>query len=248
MRSILFILTGCFCYIGLVAQNTISGTVFDSSRINYVPGVKVMNNAGQFAITDSLGNYTITIAEKDSLAFVFNGKSTVKFPVYGVTDPRHFDITLHVPYKGKYRVMKEVIVRSKSYKEDSIENRQTYAKVFNYQKPTLSTSVNAATGMVGADVNEIINMFRFRRNKMMKKFQFRLEEQEQEKYLNYRFSKTVVKRITRLEGEQLSLFMLRYRPSYEFASNADELTFNQYVLNCYYNFKMEQLKKGAVKN
>ncbi len=247
MRSILLILTGCFFCNGLLAQNTISGTVFDSSRINYVPGVKVINNAGQFAITDSLGNYTIAIAEKDSLAFVFNGKSTVKFPVYNVTDPRHFDITLHIPYKGKYKVMKEVIVHTKSYKEDSIENRQTYAKVFNYQKPTLRSSVNASSGVVGADVNEIINMFRFRRNKMMQKFQLRLEEQEQEKYINYRFSKTVVKRITRLEGEPLSLFMMRYRPTYEFASNADELTFNQYVLNCYYNFKMEQLKKGAVK-
>ncbi len=230
-----------------MGQNTISGTVFDSSRINYVPGVRVVNKAGQFAITDSLGNYTITVAEKDSLAFVFNGKSTVKFPIYSVTDPRHFDVTLHVPYKGKYRVMKEVVVHTKSYKEDSTENRELYKKIFDYQKPTLSTSVNSATGGVGADVNEIINMLRFRRNKMMQKFQLRLEEQEQEKYLNYRFSKTVVKRITHLEGEQLSLFMMRYRPNYEFASNADELTFNQYVLNCYYNFKMEQLKKGAVK-
>lgn len=231
-----------------MAQNTISGTVFDSSRINYVPGVKVINNAGQFAVTDSLGNYTITVTEKDSLAFVFNGKSTVKFPVYGVTDPRHFDITLHVPYKGKYKVMKEVIVHTKSYREDSIENRETYRKIFDFEKPKLSSSIDASSGVAGADLDQIVNMFRFRRNKMMQKFQLRLEEQEQEKYVNYRFSKTVVKRITRLEGEQLSLFMLRYRPTYEFASNADELTFNQYVLNCYYNFKMEQLKKGAVKN
>lgn len=247
MRLVLLIIS-CCCLQTVLGQNTISGTVFDSSRINYVPGVKVINNAGQFTITDSLGNYTIAIAEKDSLAFVFNGKSTIKFAVHNVNDPRHVDITLHVPYKGKYKVMKEVVVHTKSYREDSIENREAYKKIFDYQKPTLSTSVNTATGGVGADVNEIINIFRFRRNKMMQKFQLRLEEQEQEKYINYRFSKTVVKRITRLEGEQLSLFMLRYRPTYEFASNADELTFNQYVLNCYYNFKLEQLKKGAAKN
>jgi hypothetical protein len=243
----LFLLIICCCCLQIAwGQNTISGTVFDSSRINYVPGVKVINNAGQFAVTDSLGNYTIAIGEKDSLAFVFNGKSTIKFAVHNVTDPRHVDITLHVPYKGKYKVMKEVIVRSKSYKEDSIENRQTYAKIFEFQKPTLSSSVNTSTGGVGADVNELINIFRFKRNKRLQKFQLRLEEQEQEKYINYRFSKTIVKRITQLDGEQLSLFMLRYRPTYEFVSNADELTFNQYVLNCSYRFKMEQLKKGAV--
>ncbi len=247
MRLILFILIACCFAAGAAAQNTISGTVFDSSRITYVPGVKVINNAGKFAITDSLGNYTISVTEKDSLAFVFDGKSTIKFPIFNVSDPRHFDISLRVPYKGKYKVMKEVVVHTKSYREDSLENRETYAKVFNYQKPKLQSSIDPSSGVVGADVDQIINMFRFRHNKMMKKFQLRLEEQEQEKYINYRFNKTLVKRITHLEAEQLDMFMLRYRPSYEFTSNADELTFNQYILSCYYKYKIELLKKGAPK-
>lgn len=247
MRSVLQIFIYCLCVHCLVAQNTISGTVLDSSRINFVPGVKVINNAGQFAITDSLGKYTIRIAEKDSLAFIFNGKSTMKFPVHNVTDPMHFDIALQVPYKGKFKVLKEVIVHTRSYREDSIENRQTYAKIFNYEKPTLASSIDASSGMVGADVDQLINMFRFRRNKMMKNFQLRLEEQEQEKYVNYRFNKTLIKRITHLEGEQLNMFMLRYRPGYEFTANAGELAFNQYILNCYYKYKVELLKKGAVK-
>lgn len=230
-----------------MAQNIISGTVLDSSRINFVPGVKVVNNAGQFAITDSLGKYSIAVAEKDSLVFMFNGKSTVKFPVHNVSDPSHFDIALQVPYKGKFKVLKEVIVHTKSYREDSIENRETYGKIFNYQKPSLETSMDASSGMVGADVDQIIGMFRFRHNKMMKNFQLRLEEQEQEKYVTYRFNKTLVKRITQLDGEQLSMFMLRYRPNYEFASNAGELAFNQYILNCYYKYKLELLKKDAAK-
>jgi len=247
LRSGLQILLCCLWVNALVAQNTISGVVLDSSRINYVPGVKVINNAGQFAITDSLGKYTISVAEKDSLAFIFNGKSTMKFPVHNVSDPRHFDIALRVPYKSKFKVLQEVIVHTKSYREDSAENRQTYSKVFNFQKPTVASSIDPSSGVVGADLDQLIGMFRFRHNKMMKKFQLRLEEQEQEKYVNYRFSKTVVKRITHLEGEQLSMFMLRYRPSYEFTVDAGELAFNQYILNCYYNYRLELLKKGAVK-
>ncbi len=224
------------------AQNRVSGTVFDSSRINFVPGVKVINNAGQFAITDSLGKYTIVVAEKDSLAFVFNNKSTIKFAVHTAPNPNQFNIALQVPYKGKYKVLKEVIVHTKSYREDSIENRQAYAKIFNYQKPTLQTSTGPG-GTVGADVNELINIFRFRRNKRLKAFQFKIEEAEQEKYVNYRFNKTLIKRITHLEGEQLNFFMALYRPTYEFASNADELVFNQYILNASYKYKAELLKK-----
>ena len=247
LRSFLLIVAGCLCVQWLVAQNTISGTVLDSSRINFVPGVKVVNNARQFAITDSLGKYTIQVGERDSLAFIYNGKSTIKFPVHNVSDPRFFDIALQVPYKGKFKVMKEVIVHSKSYREDSIENRETYAKIFNYQKPSLESSIDASSGLVGADVDQLIGMFRFRHNKMMKKFQLRMEEQEQEKYVNYRFNKTLIKRITQLDGEQLSVFMMRYRPTYEFTSNAGELAFNQYILNCYYKYKIDLLKKGAVK-
>jgi hypothetical protein len=226
------------------AQNRVSGTVFDSSRINFVPGVRVINNAGQFAITDSLGKYTITVAEKDSLAFIFNNKSTIKFAVHTAPNPNQFDVALQVPYKGKYKILKEVVVRSKSYKEDSIANREAYAKIFNFQKPTIQTSIGPG-GTVGADANEIINMFRFKRNKRLKAFQLRLEEAEQEKYITYRFNKILVKRITHLEGKQLSFFMMMYRPTYEFASNADELVFNQYILNASYKYKAALLKKRS---
>ncbi len=242
LRYFLSITLLVLCFSFARAQNRVSGTVYDSSRINFVPGVKVINNAGQFAITDSLGKYTIAVSDKDSLAFIFNNKSTIKFAVHTAPNPNQFDVSLRIPYKGKYKVLKEVIVHTKSYKEDSIANRGDYAKIFNYQKPALQTSIGPG-GTVGADVNELINIFRFKRNKRLKAFQLRLEEAEQEKYVTYRFNKTLVKRITRLEGEELTLFITLYRPTYEFASNADELVFNQYILNASYKYKAGLLKK-----
>jgi hypothetical protein len=241
------ILLGLCCQIvanKLQAQFILSGTVFDSSKINYVPNVMVVNTRGGFTTSDSLGRYSLTVAENDSVTFIFRNKSTQKFAVKTVTDPSHFDISLRINYKGKYSTLKEVVVFTKSYREDSIANRETYAKIYNFQKPTLRTSVSP-TGSVGADVNEIINIFRFKRNKRLKAFQLRLEAEEQEKYVNYRFNKKQVKRLTHLEGEQLDVFMMRYRPSYEFVSLADEVTFNQYVLNCSYKFKIELLQKTA---
>jgi hypothetical protein len=238
----------CFQFMAntVAAQLILSGTVFDSSKINFVPGVRVVSTGGLFGITDSLGNYHVTVSEKDSVTFIFRNKPTQKFAVKTIPDPSHFDIALLVPYKGKYSTLKEVVVFAKSYKEDSIENRQTYAKIYNYEKPTISTSITPSGG-VGADANEIINIFRFKRNKRLKAFQTRLELEEQEKYVNYRFNKTLVKRITQLDGEQLNVFMIKYRPDYEFTSEADELTFNQYILNCSYKFKIELLKAGASK-
>ncbi len=231
----------------------ISGTVYDSSKKNLVEGVRVESTGGNFTMTDSMGRYKIPVNEKDSLTFIYKDKPTQKFSVKTVEDPFHFDISLRVTVRGKYTTMKEVVVFAKSYREDSIENRRTYANAFDFRKPTIRSSTTP-DGMVGADVDELINIFRFRRNKRLKAFQARLEKQEQEKFVNYRFNKTFVKRITHLDGAELDTFMVRYLPTYEFASQADEITFNKYILIASYQFKAELLKQeeakppGQVKN
>ena len=220
----------------LHAQFTISGTVFDSSKINYVENVRVVSTGGMFAITDSLGWYAVMAGENDSLTFFYNNKPTQKFIVKNIPDPSRFNISLHINIKGKYHVLNEVVVFSKSYKQDSLENRQTYADVYEYKKPGLSTSITPGGG-VGADVNELINIFRFKRNKRLRAFQQRLELQEQEKYIDYRFNKIIVKRITRLNGISLDSFLVWYRPTYDFVTESDELIFNQYILNAFYQFQ-----------
>ena len=226
----------------LYAQLTVTGTVFDSSRRNYVENVQVESTGGKFTRTDSMGRYKITVTEKDSLTFIYKNKPTQKFAVKDILSLTQFDISLGINVKGGYRTLKEVIVFARSYREDSMENRQTYADVYNYRKPTIRTSISPS-GAVGADVDEIINMFRFKRNKHLKLFQARLEQQEQDHFVSYRFNRNFVRRITQLQGAELDTFMVRYLPTYEFASTADEVTFNKYILNSSYAFRIELLKK-----
>ncbi len=224
------------------AQLVISGTVYDSSKINPVLDVRVESTGGRSVVTDSIGRYKITVDEKDSLTFIYKDKPTIKFSVKDIADPSRFDISLHVRVKSKYTTLKEVVVIARSYREDSIENRQNYADAFNFRKPTIRSNISP-DGVAGADLDEIINLFRFRRNKRIKAFQARLEKQEQEKFIDYRFNKNFVRRITRLEGSLLDTFMVWYRPTYEFASLADEITFNRYVLNASYEFILDLLKE-----
>ena len=250
MRSILKIiivsLFSCFAAIHTNAQFIVTGTVYDSSKINLVEGVKVVSTSGVFAMTDTLGRYSIRVNETDSISFVFRNKPTQKFAVSDMTDPSHFNISLHVTVRGKYSTLSEVIVRTKSYRQDSLENRKEYADIFDYKKPGFHTSITP-DGAVGADVNELINLFRFKRNRQLKAFQKRLEFQEQEKYITYRFNKTLVKRITGLDGEQLDAFIIKYRPTYDVVSNADEVTMNQYILKCFYQYKIDVLKESTSK-
>jgi hypothetical protein len=228
----------------LYAQLTVTGTVFDSSRKNYVENVRIESSSGNYTRTDSMGRYKISVTEKDSLTFIYQNRPTQKFVVKDIANLNQFDISLGVTVKGGYRTLKEVLIFARSYRQDSIENRQNYADVYNYRKPTIRTSISPS-GAVGADVNEIINMFRFKRNKRLKFFQARLEQQEQDNFVSYRFNKNFVRRITQLQGAELDTFMVRYVPTYEFASTADEVTFNKYILNSSYAFKIELLKKES---
>ena len=240
----IFLLNLCFICAAAQssAQLTVMGTVFDSSKKNYVEFVRVESTGGKFTTTDSMGRYKISVTEKDSLCFIYQNKPTQKFAVKDVVDLAQFDISLRVHVKGGYSTLKEVVVFARSYRQDSMENRLLYDDVYNYRKPTIRTSVSPS-GAVGADVNEIINMFRFQRNKRLRAFQARLEQQEQDKFVSYRFNKNFVRRITQLQGAELDSFMVRYLPTYEFASTADEVTFNKYILNSSYAFKIELLKQ-----
>lgn len=219
-----------------MAQISLKGTVLDNSKINYVEGVRVVSTGGTMAYTDSMGHYSIPVKSTDSVFFVYNNKPTQKFAVASVGNTEQFDISLLVPVVSRYKMLNEVVVHSKNYKQDSIENRETYAKIFDYHKPRVQTSISPGGG-VGMDLDELINMFRFRRNKDLKRFQKRLEKEEQEKYIDYRFSKNTVRRVTNLKGQALDTFMVWYRPSYEFVSEASDIAFYQYIINAMYQYR-----------
>lgn len=222
-------------------QLTVSGTVYDVTKTIPVKGVNVKATNGNSTISDSNGRYSIVTAKNDSLTFFYQGKPTAKFSVNQIADIANFDISLHIKVSEKFKTLREVRVYAKNFQQDSIANREQYAKLFNYQKPGIRPTTDGYTGAAGLDLDELINVFRFKRNKQMRRMQERLQEQEQENYINYRFNKTTVKRITRLTGKDLELFMKQYRPDFEFTENSSLVSFYQYILNASYQFKRERL-------
>lgn len=222
-------------------QFTISGTVYDSTKIIPVKDVVVKSSGGTMTTTDSTGHYDIIASDKDSLTFIYQNKPTARFAVKQIENIGSFDISLRVRVTEKFRTLKEVRVFSRNFKQDSIANREEYAKIFNYQKPGIKTTTSDYSGAAGMDLDEFINIFRFKRNKQLKYMQNRLVEQEQESYINYRFNKQLVKRITRLEGKNLDTFMVHYRPDFDFTHNSTTVIFYQYILNASYQFRRELL-------
>lgn len=222
---LLFVQTGS-------AQIQISGTVYDSTKRNLVMGVQVICTCGTMSFTDSVGNYSIYAGEKDSVFFFFRNKPTQKFAVAAIRDVAAFDISISLHVPGRYKQLKEIIVYGKTRRQDSIENRLQYDKVFNNDRSGFRfTGSNPEAGMsAGLDLDALINVFRFRRNKSMAMFQQRLIKEEQDRYINYRFNKNIVQRLTTLkEGALLDEYMQLYRPEYELMTHILDIELYMYI-------------------
>jgi len=243
----------CLLLIGIAYQPakaqfvTVAGTVYDISGRNPIEAVIVRSTSGRGTITDSLGRYSFTIRSKDSIWFSMMGKNTTKYAIDTITDLNNFDISIHL----KVFDLPAVTVRNRDYRLDSIQNRKDYQKYFDFKKPGIKLSENQGYNpggvTVGLDLDELINMFRFRRNRNLQFLQNRLIEQEQDKYINYRFSKLLVHKITKLNSAQLDTFMRKNRPDYYLLQNFNDLELGYYIERHFEEYKKIRNKESLRK-
>jgi hypothetical protein len=225
----------------VLAQIEVSGNVYDNSKLYAVPDVKVSSTSGSTDVTDSTGSYHLIVSPTDSILFTYNGKSTVKFPVNDIKNYSSFDISLQAKVKQKYKLLNPVTVYTDNYKYDSIENREKYANIFGSEKPGIHSTYDPG-GTAGLDLDALIGMFQFRKNKQQLAFRNRLLEEEEDRYVDYRFSSKTITRITGLTGDSLLIYKKRYRPDYYFVANSTLAQFYEYILQTSYAFRRKNEK------
>lgn len=215
------------------AQINVKGTVFDSTGVFPVQFVSVLSSNGVGTLTDVNGDYSILLNETDSIWFSYLNKPTKRFAVKDIKTPFAFNIAI----QSYIQMLPEARVRNRNYRQDSLQNRLDYARIFDYQKPGLS--VNMANGSVGLGLEDLINSFRFKRNRRLQSFQDRLITQEQEGFVKNRFNKLLVRRITKEDNDSiLNEFMLLYQPSYLFTVRADDYNFHKYVKDSWERYNL----------
>ena len=221
------------------AQIEVSGNVFDNSKLYAVPYVGVHSTSGASDVTDSAGTYHLIVGQTDSIYFTYGGKSTMKFPVRDIKNYNSFDISLHAKVDQKYKLLDPVTVFTDNYKLDSLENREKYAKIFGDDRPRINSTYDPG-GTAGLDLDGLIGAFQFRKNKQQQAFRNRLLEEEQEKYIDYRFSSQTITRITGLRGDSLIAYKNIYRPDYYFVANSTLAQFYEYILQTSYAFRKKE--------
>jgi hypothetical protein len=225
VKQILFLAAVQLLFTSIHAQYKLRGTVYDSSKTYPLQSVSVMNTAGNGTVTNAEGFYEINVSEKDSVWFSYLGKPTAKFPVHKIADLNQFDISLRVPVN----VLREIIVKPRNYKMDSIQNRIDYAKAFNFRRPNVESMTSIGPMGAGIDLDELIRVFQFRKNKSMEHFRQRLLQEEKDKYIDHRFNKALVRKLTALNDEDLEKFMVIFRPTYEFTLRSSDYDFQAFI-------------------
>jgi hypothetical protein len=210
-------------------QTLIEGTVYDGSQRIGLPGVSVMGSSGVGTATDSMGHYHIRLPSGDSIYFSYLGRFTARFPLKLVNADQPFDMSLDVAPES----LPEVFVQSRNYLMDSLATRRDYKKIFDYEADYLTNMKSPMRGRgvgVGLDLDMLLDGRKVRR---MEAFQQRLEWEERENYIDHRFTRNLVTRITGIEPPVLDSFMRLYRPSYEFLQTfGTEYEFDKYIHDC----------------
>ena len=221
------------------------GTVYNMYGTKALDAVSVMSSSGRGTTTDSNGRYVIVVLLQDSIWFSYLGRATGHFPVRGIRADLSFDIALQV----NPEVLKEARVTLHDYYADSIQNRKDYEKYFNYKKPGIKLTPGVTGGGLGVsiDLDALIEMFQFDKIRRAKGFQKRLIQDEHETYVDHRFDRSVVLKITHLEGDQLDSFILRYRPSYDFCVHATDYDLDDYIKLAFRQYQKDR-KEGDLQN
>jgi hypothetical protein len=82
----------------------------------------------------------------------------------------------------------------------------------------------------------------------MASFRERLLREEEDRFIEHRFSRPLVIKLTGIRGTELDSFMVRYKPDVEFVMYATDYEFHSYIKECHIKYVrwkqvMGQLRK-----
>ena len=224
---LLFVLTG---FTGF-AQQFLTGKVRKKENQETLGSVSIYNRTLQrHSLSDEEGNYRIVVQPGDTVIFSSVGYYADTLAVSAKILGRDFPILLNLRPVS----LEAVTVGSLSnYQLDSLERRQVYSWIYGQERQPVVERQRQGDG-VGIELNVIPHSSEVRQRLKFKK---RIIREEEQLYINYRFSAEYVSHLTSLQGDSLKQFMVRYRPTYDFCRKAANVDILVYIND---NFKKFQ--------
>jgi len=240
------------------AQSIVSGTVISQEDGSVMERVAVSSKKLRTGIlTDYKGQYSLQLAEEDTLIFSFLGFKDQKFPIHSGWNT-YYTINvsmeiLPVNLKGT------TIVQRRNFIDDSLQFRADNQAIFNfkdpkvvsYQLPVPSTNITNPTypfgfqgpefsGGLGISVSEFYDKFLKNQGKRFKEFRKTLLLKEKEDYVKRYFNATTVSSITGLKGKELKDFLQNYPPKFKSLVGKSDYDIDAKIKELYLKYKSDK--------
>jgi hypothetical protein len=232
MRHITYILLlVLFCFPAF-SQQSLSGKVRKKENQEILSSVSIYNrNLQKRRLSDEAGNYRIEAHPGDTVIFSYVGYRTDTIAVTADILKAEFPVLLDL----RAVALEAVTVGSLSnYQLDSLERRQVYGWIYQQEPQPVVERQRQGDG-VGVELNVIPHgSSEVRQRLQLKK---RILREEEQHYVNFRFSADYVSRLTHLQSDSLKQFMEHYRPSYDFCRKAANVDILVYISDNFKKFK-----------
>lgn len=219
-----WLLLSCFfSVINLSAQVHLTGVVTDSLHGRRMASVSVenaMQHTGSF--TDEQGRFDIVVREGDALVFSSVGYKNYILRYKPGMEQTEQKVILNI----KPVMLKEVKINQgpSDYQVDSAHRASIYEDAFTYKQTKSAMS----------PVTSVYQAFS-KKHKAMRHFQDQIEDMEQQKFIDTRYTSSLVMSLLDIKEDEASAFMKAYPMEFEYARGASELEIKMWIK---YNYKL----------
>jgi hypothetical protein len=208
---ILVLLGTCFC-----EAQTIKGVVVDAESQKPLFPVNVINVSTQRSVmTDEQGDFVIRAGKSEILSFTFPGYHTIEKIINNIS-PLHVEMP---PINVK---LPEYLLKDLTpYQKDSIEMMALYNHELSQKPFKPSISFNGGISFNGL-ISSVAQHFT-KSYKNSKRFKENFRSEQEQKYMDSRYTPVLVTSLTLLKDDSLAQFMNTYKMDYSFARQATDL-------------------------
>lgn len=216
------------------AQVVITGTVKDGVSQSPLYLATVLDKStGEAALTDSSGFYRINAKDGDTITYSFIGFYTKSY----VIPLRLIRIIHDVELIPRSHTLTEVEIKALTpYERDSLDRIETFRHYLDQPKtPFVSSNAHSVYDVPNPNYNDAFGIslspftFFSKKNKERRKFDKMYPKIEKQDFINSRYTPALVHKLTGLTGDSLSLFLFKFRPSYELTRVASDLVFWSWI-------------------
>lgn len=227
-----FTLIFSFSFAALAQQEeSIGGIIFDYDTKFRINKVSISNLRTQKSVfNNNKGEFFINVKKGDILISTLMGYKIDTLLYAGQT-------TILIYLKRRAIPLPEVVFKDSvlSAKDKYEETKKAFNQVnrLGNNKDLLNINQNG----VGLGINAIWSAFS-KEGKNARKLMETMERDYENAFIDQVFTKDLITKTTGLRGDKLLIFMINFRPSYNFIIRANQYDVGSYIKMAYMRFKM----------